>query len=565
MLQVRHVKKDFGVKSVLKDVSFDINPSEVLAVCGPNGCGKSTLLKILSGELEKTGGSIFHPNRFSIASLQQFPGEFSGSALQFVLSTQGDVYPAYLRTQDSTLPPLRYAQAIDDYLQLGGFELEENIRAQAARLGMDGNELDRGFSTFSGGEKRLLQFVGLLVSRVNLVLMDEPELFLDIAMTLLLEQAIDRFRENGMGVLLVSHDRVLLDRKADRTLLLQDGKGIEVHGGYTSLVEHLQLEFSSRVRRVREIEKKITQLERDARQKMKWSNDVEKRKFSRGKPVEDRKAVDRGHLGRKSAKLAKRAKLSQKRAQAKVEELKSTRPFVPRPLRLSFPEYQVQSRPFLQAHDLSCGFHDVPLFEGVNVELTTRSRVGLVGPNGCGKTTLLRCLLGKLSPQGGEVQRNPGVRVFFLPQNLLGFFRQPVLLDNLLVYGVDQARVRNILGSALIRGESVFQRVETLSGGQRMRVAIVAAILAKADFLVLDEPTAHLDIESRQVLDEMLEAFPGGLLFVSHDRYFIARHAQTTYTMHQGQWQRLGFEWTLPPALEPVEEGENNYTEVEHE
>ncbi|HPE70483.1 MAG TPA: ATP-binding cassette domain-containing protein, partial [Thermotogota bacterium] len=307
------------------------------------------------------------------------------------------------------------------------------------------------------------------------------------------------------------------------------------------------------------------QLERDACQKMKWSNEVEKRKFSRGKPVEDKKAIDRGHLGRKSAKLAKRAKLSQKRAQAKVEELKSTRPFVPRPLRLCFPEYQVQSRPFLQAHGLSFGFDGTPLFEGVNVELTTRSRVGLVGPNGCAKTTLLRCLLGKLSPSQGEVHRHTGVRVFFLPQNLLGFFRARVLLDNLLVYGVDQAKVRNILGSALIRGESVFQLVETLSGGQRMRVAIVASILAKADFLVLDEPTAHLDIESRQVLDEMLEAFPGGLLFVSHDRHFIARHAQTTYTMYQGQWQRLGFEWTLPPVLEPLEGGKDDDTEVQHE
>ena len=194
-----------------------------------------------------------------------------------------------------------------------------------------------------------------------------------------------------------------------------------------------------------------------------------------------------------------------------------------------FPYYEVAERKLLSCENLSFSYDTKDLFSDINLDLTTKDRAAIVGPNGTGKTTLLKCLIGTLKPKTGQIYMNKNVNWVYLPQRIETFFQKEILLDNFMVFDMSETEIRTILGAAKFRREKVFQRVNTLSKGELTRAAIVWATLSKAEFLFMDEPTNHLDIESLEVLDVLIENFKGGMLFISHDRHFISRHAREVY------------------------------------
>jgi len=419
------------------------------------------------------------------------------------------------------------------YDALEGYRLEAVAKSILAGLGFIEADFNRPLSEFSGGWRMRVHLARLLLQKPDLLLLDEPTNHLDIAHCVMLEEYILQKKEQRYAFLLVSHDRAFIDRVADRTLYLERGSSISVEGGYSALLSHKEQTFSVRERHAEELQRKIRQLEREIIQKKQWAQKVERTK--RHNPH-----ADKGYIGHQSARLAKRATAVSGRLNALVESMKEEKPFIEKPLNLSFLDYPVSSRVVIRAEQIEKQFEGRVVLSGIAIDCTTKDRIGIIGENGSGKTTLMRILVNDLPPDAGVCYRNDGVRWLYLPQDIRRFFTHEVLLENMTRYGQSEVFVRQALGAARIRNERAFSKVDELSRGELMRCALVAAILAKTEFLFMDEPTNHLDIESLEVLHALLDQYSGGLLFISHDRYFIAQQAKTLYWLTRQRLVLMG-------------------------
>ncbi|MBD2104039.1 ribosomal protection-like ABC-F family protein [Leptolyngbya sp. FACHB-261] len=523
MLHVQNLQVNFGLQEVLKRVSFDLNPGEVMAITGPNGSGKSTLLKCIVGLLLPSAGTIQQRRDLTLAFLPQERALEPQLAMEFLLLDCPNVRAAFQRIQHCEAS-LDYADAIHEYAEAGGYELETKLKRLLPTFGFCEPDLLRPLASFSEGQQQIWSIIRLFLSNSTLLVLDEPTNHLDIAMQLYLEAAIRREKQLGRSFLVVSHDRVLIDQIADQTLYLNQGEAVIVQGGYSQVLAHLDQDFRSRQEHAQEIQRKIKHLEQEALRKKVWSNRKEKEKIG---------ALDKGFIGARAAKLAKRAKVVEHRQTQMIEQLKQEKPFVEKKIKLAFEPYVVTKKWVFLAQNLSKRLGKRQLFHNLNLELMTQDRVGIVGPNGSGKTTLVNCLLGHSLPDAGQIKRNESVHWLYIPQDVREYFREEILLDNFKDYGLEEPVVRQFLGAAKLRRDRVVQPISTLSAGELMRAAIVSVLLAKAEFLLLDEPTNHLDIESLEVLDDLLSQFPGGLLFISHDRRFIARHAEQIFSFRE--------------------------------
>jgi ATPase subunit of ABC transporter with duplicated ATPase domains len=352
-------------------------------------------------------------------------------------------------------------------------------------------------------------------------------------MCLKLEKILDFSKSNSKGVLLVSHDRVLLDKLADRTYCLRRGEALSVTGGYSQMIKHLKKDFESRQKKAGEIQKKINQLEGEITRRKNWAGQKESKKR-----IAD-KVQNKGFIGHKSAKLAKRAKVVEKRATKMLEELKTTKPFVEKTLKIEIPEYGVDNKGVVDAKEISFRFGNKQVFRKVSLSLSTKDRIGIIGENGSGKTTLMRCLIGELTPSEGNIRINKGIKYSYIPQKVQKTFKRGTLLDNMRIPDLEETLIRKALGGARFREGKVHQDIFTLSYGEQMRAAILKAVLGKVEFLFLDEPTNHLDIESLEVLDDLLNEYPGGMLFISHDRHFIAEHGEKLLSLENGRLKQF--------------------------
>lgn len=520
MLTVKNLSISFGVTRILKGISLDVGRGEVLIVAGANGSGKSTLLNCIAGTLEPSSGSIHMDGNFALLP-QKLISE-KGSVTEFLLSASPRISDAYRKINATEPESMEHTRALAEFTDASGYELQAELERFAGGFGFDREDLARPMATFSEGQKQLFAIIRSLASPARLLLMDEPLNHLDISMCIYFEEVILREKKKGRGFLVVTHDRVFADRVADRTLFIQRGKGITVHGGYSQMIAHLELEFESRKKRAGDINRKIRKLEREVTSRKIWSARREADKIG---------AADKGFISARAARMAKRAKAAEHRQERMIKRLEEEKPFVEKKLKLSFKDYRVVNRRVVSASGIAKSFGDDLILEDVNLVLRSKERIALIGPNGSGKTTLFRCLLGELEVDKGEVRLSEHVNCRYLPQDVQSAFERKILLDNLTSNEIEESKVRQCLGAAKLRREKVLQPIPTLSRGELMRAWIVGAILAKAEFLFLDEPTNHLDIESLTVLDGLLENFPGGMFFISHNRHFIAQHAEEVFSI----------------------------------
>ncbi len=518
MLHVKDLHVSFGSNEVLKGISLDVNAGEAVVLAGANGSGKSTLLACIASRLKPDSGSITISADAGVALLEQEVLLEDVTAAGFLMSSIPALSVLYRRLAETPSGSGDYSQALGAFTDAGGFRTLADFTRAAGDLGFVERDLERPLATFSPGERQMFSIIRLHASPARLVLMDEPLNHLDIAMRVHVEEFVLREKRRGRGFLIVTHDRVFADRVADRTIYIRRGEGITVKGGYSEMVSHLELDFESRQKRAHVIARKIKTLEDEVRRRKAWADSKERTKTGSG-------PCDRGFISAQAARMAKRAKSAQKREERHIEELKETKPFVEKRITLSMDSYPVANRIVAKTSGISKSFDCNLVFSGVDLMLSTRDRVALIGPNGSGKTTLIRSLVGEEVPDRGSVQLSEHVRVFYLPQDIGKFFKRSILLENLLCEGVSETAVREQLGRALLRGDKPLEQVSALSRGELMRAAVVRAVIERAEFLFLDEPTNHLDIESLSVLDRLVEEFPGGMLFTSHDRYFIARHS----------------------------------------
>lgn len=525
MLHIKNISVSFDGLDVLKSIDLDLSSGEIVALTGPNGSGKTTLLKVIFGELLPSSGSVQVERGVRIAYVNQEPVDYRGTVEDYLLGARPALLNLHRKMESLRDYPIRYAEYINDYHTAMGFEFEEVINRKLSTFGFQSTDLKRDFGEFSQGQRRILSILKALLSETTLLLLDEPTNHLDIAMTVKLEGILQSQRRDGIGIIVVSHDRTFIDRVADRTVYLKNGESVAVNGGYTMMLEHLDSVYSAKQKQAMEIDRKIRQLEAEIVRRKNWSASKEASK---------RYAADKGYVGHMAAKQAKRALAVQKRTEKLIGELRETKPFVEKPVSFSKSDYSVPKRKMLGAEGVAFSYGDERVLLEATLDIDTTDRIGIIGANGSGKTTLMKCLIGLLEPFSGEVYRNENVNWKYIPQNVISFFERETLLDELFSTGIEEVKLRSHLANVRLRGERILSRVSDLSYGELMRAAILKATLSKAEFIFMDEPTNHLDIESLEVLDDLLDDFPGGFLFISHDRQFIARHGYRLLIIENG-------------------------------
>ncbi len=518
MLQVNDLRVAYGAVSVLDGISFSMQRGETLALVGANGCGKTTLLLCLVGAITDYEGTVALDRSARPAYVpQESPVGFEGSALERALSFDAELVRLYRGIQAGR------NEAYQEYYESGGYQSEDRVRAYAENFGV---VLETPYATMSRGQQRKVDLVGVLALDADLLLFDEPLNYLDIRGITAFEEVINLVKRRGSAVLIVSHDRELIDNVADRTGYLERGRMFSVQGGYSTALEHKEADFRGRMDRARTLKKKISGLQEAMRRRMSWGVSREN---------ETRDSSSR----RLAAKVMKGAKVMERRLERHTAALEEEKPWIEKRIRLNFPAYEVDRRLMGRMEAVSKQFGGNPVLEALDLVVETRDRIALMGANGAGKTTLLNVMTGKLPPDSGTAYFNSNVRTGYVTQGLDGFYNQEIFLHNFADVDYEESEVRQFLGAAMLRGEKVVRPVHTLSYGERMRGAIVKMILKRMEFLVLDEPTTHLDIESVEVLERLLETFPGGFVVVSHDRRLISHVADEVYMLENGQLERL--------------------------
>lgn len=500
ILSVSNISKSFDGKEVLTDVSFSLGEKEKAALIGVNGAGKTTLLRILMGELEPDSGSAAIPRDIRIGYLPQTAQFESARYIEDELLTvfrplqemELEMHSLertmQLNSSDEILE--RYSRLQHDYAQQGGYEYRSHVRGVLKGLGFEPEEYELPVSSLSGGQKTRVMLGKLLLERPDLLLLDEPTNHLDIASLTWLEGYLAAY---SGAALIISHDRYFLDKLCTKTIEIERGRSAVYNGNYTYYTQ-----------------------EKAFRQKQE-ERDYE----AQQKEIRRQEEIIKTLRGFNEEKFIRRAQ-SREKILAKMDVLEKPQSLDDTMKFRFVPAIESAGR-VLRAENLGKSFGSRQLFEGIDFEILKGEKAALIGPNGIGKTTLFRMIMGEEQPTSGDLVL--GVKVFpgYYDQAQENLSPEKTVIGEIYDAYPDLTipEIRNILGRFLFKGDDVFKPVSALSGGEKARVSLCKIMLSKCNFLLLDEPTNHLDITSREVLEENLRDYEGTLLFISHDRYFI--------------------------------------------
>jgi ATP-binding cassette subfamily F protein 3 len=516
MLQLQGISKVFPHGEPLKDVSFELVPGDRLGLVGPNGTGKTTLFKIITGELEATTGQIIKPSKLRVAYLTQefdvVPGNTVHDELLRAFSDVNRIHEELVHVQhalehaqgetlDRLLKKLDRLQR--EFEQHGGYDIDRQIEKLLPTIGFQPADGDRLVSTFSGGWQMRMAFGKLMLQDPDLILLDEPTNHIDIETIEWLEIYLKTL---PCPMVIVSHDRMFLDKLCTKIVELERGKATEYLGNYTAYVEAKeiarQVQEAAFERQQRELEKQQTFIERF----------------------------------RASATRSTQAKSREKQLDKidLIDEVESEL----RTLKFKFPPCKRSGREVAAVKELMHAYDDKILFCDANVVIERGDRVALLGPNGCGKSTLLRLLAGTEEPLSGLVKMGEHniVPAYFEQNQAEALDLDKTVLDTIAdeVPEWKDTEIRGLLGRFLFSGDTVFKAVRVLSGGEKARLALAKMLLRSANFLLLDEPTNHLDIPAKEMLEEALQEYEGAAVIVSHDRYFISKVATKIVEIREG-------------------------------
>ncbi len=500
-------------------VSFEINPGDRLGLVGPNGAGKSTLLRILTGELAPDAGSIIRCSPLRTIYVPQQTGALAGDLIEdYVLSSNPDLaaISREIRGLESHIDDLdratRYAGLLHAFEQGGGFQLAAQAEKVLQGLGFTSAERQLPMPSLSAGQRARAQLARLLLASADLLLIDEPTNHLDMAGREWLE---DYLLQLDVAYLMVSHDRAFLTRATARTFELKRQALTVYEGNYPFYVEQRNLRETQAMQRFAASQRRMASARRASEQRLALSHRMTR------SPRGVRHGKD--YYAAKAARVARTARLLRERA---THEPTAEKPWQEDPmLPLDFPKTRKLAGVALNAWGLAKSFGDKRLFQDLNLCVHAGSRLAVLGPNGCGKSTLFRIILGEETCDAGTVQVSAKATFGYYAQEVehLDLSLSPVELCKEM--DPDETRVRTILGCLRLRGEQVTRPLQTMSAGERAKVALARLLLSGANFLLLDELTNHLDIEAREAVEEALLRYPGTVMFITHDRYFVEKLA----------------------------------------
>lgn len=524
MIATKQLAKSYGYNPVLTDITIEIKERERVGIVGPNGAGKTTLFKLLAGLETPDSGEVFRAKGSRLAYLPQspvYPQGWTGravieSAFAEVLSLQDRLRElegqmAQAADNHTRLEELmrRYQEVQERFEQQNGYQWEATMSQVVTGLGIPEAMLDTPFHQLSGGEQTKIGLARLLCEKCDVLLLDEPTNHLDVDAMEWLESFL---RDYPGTVLIISHDRYFLDAVVTAIYEVDGGEIACYAGNYTYFVEEKQERLLRQFAEYQEQQKKIKKMQETIKRLKEWGN--------RSNPPNEA--------------FHRRAK-SMEKALARIERIEKPRLEAER-MDLVFRQNERSGEEVLVAEAVHKSFGPKTLFQGANLRLRYGERKALLGPNGCGKSTLIKMLLGELTTDSGSVKIGSSVQVGYLSQHaftgdpkrrVIDLFRDTV--------AVPEGEARHRLARFLFYGEQVFKKLENLSGGERMRLRLAQLMHQKINLLILDEPTNHLDIEARETLEEALADFPGTLLVVSHDRYFLQKTVTGVYWIDDGK------------------------------
>jgi ATP-binding cassette subfamily F protein 3 len=548
MLTVANLSLSFGVQPILQSVSFSLSPGERLGLVGPNGGGKSTLLRLLVGELSPHAGRIHRDPALRLGYLPQgFDLDAAAgtrSVAAYLDRLAGDLAGLSARLErlarDLAAAPDRSDLQADFDATLRALTLADQRAGEApavlAALGLGAVPPEQPVATLSGGQKTRLALAGLLVSAPDVLLLDEPTNHLDLAMLAWLE---DWLRRAPQAVLLVSHDRRFLDATATAILELDPASHTvrQFPGGYSDYLAAKSRELDQQSQAYRDQQDEIARLRAAAAQERGEA------RFRRGGKADSGDKFLKGYLANRSKATVGRAKHLERRIERLLTADKIDKPRPAWQMALEFTPTRHLGQDTLILEDVSLGYDPTsPLVTGISLRVRAAARVAILGPNGSGKTTLLRTLNGDLPPLAGTIRRGPSVRLGYLAQEAP---LPPTGTDALSTlraqFPASETEARRTLHRFLFSGDQVFTPLARLSYGERARLQLALLAAAGCNLLLLDEPLNHLDIPSRTQFEAALAEFPGAVLAVVHDRYFVERFAAEVWTFADGGlnlWER---------------------------
>lgn len=524
ILDVNKLGIDFGYGQLFEDVSFSLNEGESISIVGPNGCGKSTMLKIIAGLEKADSGQVNIKKGAKVAYLDQ-----TGSSIiddRPVYEVLKDAFGELVKMEkqlnklqkemEESIGEDNYDKILERYCSLmekfsiaGGYDMDADINIVIEGLKMDSSTLNQSYNDLSGGEKTLVQLAKALIIKPDLILLDEPTNHLDIDRIEWLENYIKSFK--GASVI-VSHDRYFLDKMSNKILDIDNGVGKVYTANYTGYLEEKERDFQKQLADYNIQQAYIKKLE------------AQRKYFA-----------ERG-MATNSSTLCDRARALQTQID-RLKKMAVAKPKEKRKINVGFSEERKSSNKVIGSENLTVSIPGGKIIlDKINLDIFAGERVALIGDNGSGKSTFIKTILGEQDlPIEGEVMIGPSVKIGYLPQ-IINF---PKANQQLLEYfmgaaGLNEQRARQVLAGFQFYQEDVIKRVGSLSGGERMRIKLAELLQKKMNTLIFDEPTNHIDIPTKEVLEEAIEDFDGTLIFVSHDRYFINKFADKTIEFKNG-------------------------------
>ncbi|MCT3385459.1 ABC-F family ATP-binding cassette domain-containing protein [Lactobacillus johnsonii] len=509
--QAQDLEQRFGGNTIFSNISFSVPDNARIGLVGPNGAGKTTLLKIMTGQQEPTSGQFTINKGLKVGYIAQENALDENKTIWDEMLTifdnliEKNKRITKMQEQIAEHPEdedllKRYDQLAYDFEQEGGFTYQAEIKSILNGFNFKENTWQKVIRTLSGGEKTRLAFVKLLLQKPPVLLLDEPTNYLDLD-TL---DWLEAFLKNYQGAIItVSHDQYFLDHLANQIFELNFGKLTTFKGNYSQYVKEREL----------------------------MNNQQEAAYEKQQEKIKKEEEFIQKNLVR--ASTTKRAQ-SRRKALNKMERIKP--PKHKQKVRINFTSERPSGKEVLIAKDLTIGYPDKTMVSDIDFQVNKNDRVAIIGPNGIGKSTLLKTIMKKLEPKDGSIKYGASLDIGYYDQELQSLDPSKTVLDTIWDRHktMPEKDVRSILASFLFTAEDIDKTVGQLSGGQKARLTLTVLSLEKDNFLLMDEPTNHLDIEAKEVLEQALDNYDGTLLFVSHDRYFINELANKIISVRDG-------------------------------
>jgi len=533
LIRLENIVKSLGGKPILSNISFRVEEGEKIGLIGRNGTGKTTVFRLIAGEMSPDSGTVERMRKARMACLSQMPDVGANDTIfdtvlasfHELLAMEHELTALEQRLSDDESLLRQYGELQDEFTLKGGYEFRTKARRVLHGLGFSTHEFDLRVHALSGGQRTRLMLALVLLQDADLLLLDEPENHLDIEAREWLEVYL---RESPKSVVIISHDRRMLNHVVKRVVEVERAELRNFAGGYDA---YLDQKVVLRAQQQKAFNQEQAFIEKEQR----W---IERFRYK----------------NTKARQVQSRAKRLEKLDRTEAPPPESSE------ARIRFGEVVRSGQLVLNARNLAMAYGDLKLYDDLSFEVTRGERVGIIGPNGSGKTTLLRHLAGRLTDAHGAINLGHKVEVGFYEQQQENLVRTNDILTEIRLVRPDMTpeQVRTFMGGLLFTGDDVFKPLSTLSGGELSRVALARLILGGANLLFLDEPTNHLDIASREALEMALDSFPGTILMVSHDRELIDRLVDKLIiiedgrgTVHLGNYTH--YRWKLEETAQTLE------------